>query len=677
MSEDSTIPIIIGITGKRDLAGKDNAVRRALKECFALLDKNLPASRKILLSAFATGADTIAAEEALGRESWSVVGILPFDPDTYAQDFSTTEETTFRALLANRRIKWRTLTALTNPTTERPFVADELVRQNSQSNPDRTDHYEQVGLYIAEQSVLLVGVMDAKEQPDRIGGTARILDYRLRGTIDDDTRRVMARSSELRLRLHLDRVETRPAWLVDLAAVDKTADEPLRSVQLWKPAFKSPEKEHGLSALIESLARSLRLRSTIDTDAPPTIEKIHWRRLGDLMDPLRLTKRIDVFNQRVSGGSTAERLLAIPTAEDASLALRRIRRAVSNIQSANKHLLRLTIVGFAILFVVAIFCLELYIEYKISIGCYILAFAAILLIYFLARWTRLQQHAEDYRSVAEALRVQLVWWDAGMIGRRYQVAVYFLLGTAGSLALVRAAIRHIVDAALLERLRPAPSLAAVVDWIEGKNGQINYFTARLRERERNLARANKVAWLLFVSSLGLAVGLLTLVWGRTPIYSSLATSPFWGEAVAVAVLLWLVTTKLSKRVHGSLARGIFSLISFLPPLFCGVLFAALINYVWPGIVGHKLTALLMVVIAACAGATRYVTESLAWEAELHSYREARGMFLRAAARGNFSSAGLLLSNEQQEILFDLGRFALEENGSWIRAHRVRPLEPMH
>ncbi len=85
----------------------------------------------------------------------------------------------------------------------------------------------------------------------------------------------------------------------------------------------------------------------------------------------------------------------------------------------------------------------------------------------------------------------------------------------------------------------------------------------------------------------------------------------------------------------------------------------------------------MVVIAACAGATRYVTESLAWEAELHSYREARGMFLRAAARGNFSSAGLPLSDEQQEILFDLGRFALEENGSWIRAHRVRPLEPMH
>jgi hypothetical protein len=39
---------------------------------------------------------------------------------------------------------------------------------------------------------------------------------------------------------------------------------------------------------------------------------------------------------------------------------------------------------------------------------------------------------------------------------------------------------------------------------------------------------------------------------------------------------------------------------------------------------------------------------------------------------------ILPKAERARIVFDdLGRFALAENESWIRAHRVRPIEPMH
>jgi hypothetical protein len=52
------------------------------------------------------------------------------------------------------------------------------------------------------------------------------------------------------------------------------------------------------------------------------------------------------------------------------------------------------------------------------------------------------------------------------------------------------------------------------------------------------------------------------------------------------------------------------------------------------------------------------------------------VFERALQECDFAKAALPLSQEQKNLLFDLGRIALAENESWIRAHRVRRLEPM-
>jgi hypothetical protein len=152
---------------------------------------------------------------------------------------------------------------------------------------------------------------------------------------------------------------------------------------------------------------------------------------------------------------------------------------------------------------------------------------------------------------------------------------------------------------------------------------------------------------------------------------------------------------LAKHAHGRRARRAFVVLNLLPAFLFGLLLSAVIDeaaglhrslgYLFsvatghePALntMGHKLVALLTVLIATIAGATRYVTGSFAWEAELHSYREALGVFARAARECDFAAATLPLSQDQRKLLFDLGRIALEENGSWIRAHRVRPLEPM-
>jgi hypothetical protein len=90
-------PLIIGITGKRDLEGKDEAVRAALSAAFDCLDRSFPTTPKILLSALAEGADMLAAEEALRRADrkresdrpacpWQVVALLPLPLKLYLQD---------------------------------------------------------------------------------------------------------------------------------------------------------------------------------------------------------------------------------------------------------------------------------------------------------------------------------------------------------------------------------------------------------------------------------------------------------------------------------------------------------------------------------------------------------------------------------------------------------------
>ncbi len=44
-----------------------------------------------------------------------------------------------------------------------------------------TEHYEQLGVVLAERSPILIAVMPEDEKPDRLGGTAQVVARRLNG----------------------------------------------------------------------------------------------------------------------------------------------------------------------------------------------------------------------------------------------------------------------------------------------------------------------------------------------------------------------------------------------------------------------------------------------------------------------------------------------------------------
>ncbi len=700
MTELPTLPIIIGITGKRNLRGRDTAIRRMLGAAFDLLDQSLPASKKLLLSALASGADTLAAEEALCRKDWSVVAVLPLELELYAEDFDEGGADRLRRLAATPGVKTITLTPLTDPRSGNALSPAALARLPGKSNADRSDHYEQVGLFIAERCALLIAVMDAGERPDRVGGTARIVDYRLRGMPDEHARRVIARSRELRFELGLDHPQTGPLWLFDLATAGEDPN-PLRAIGLWR-ARKGGSLSTNSVASFASRWLGLSSRSG---DEVVEVEKIEWRHERELVAHVRLLERLEAFNQLAGETRSQARITpagAATPSHDWSSALRGIRQAISAIQGRKKQLHTRAVYGLGTLFVAAVLVLELHIEFRWSIVPYLILLAAILGVYLWARWTLIQQFVEDYRAVSEALRVQGVWWDSGMVGRDYCVENHYLVGTIGSLAMVRAAVRNAIVAAELQYAPPPPAPSAADKWIDE---QIKYFRSNVGRRELRLSWLDDAVWFFFIASAGMAVILFaaaptaaldnavrSLFMASTGMAATLletartvAPSGDWLIAhpvIGVAMMLGLMIANRVLSLRSKLARGrnvrlgsivLGSLAAFLWGAWAA---AVLFQLGESHHAGHKLVAVAAVVMASLAGAVRFFVERLGWEPELHSYREALETFRRA--RYELARLGAPAAiKERERLIFELGRFALEENESWIRAHRVRPIEPMH
>jgi hypothetical protein len=723
MVERSLTPIMIGITGKRNLLGKDDEVEATLQACFDLLDRELSASKKLFMSGLAVGADTIGARLAQ-KHGWQVVGVLPFSVNLFLQDFDGDGAEQLLAFvdpiegsLADPNAgKLLVLDPLLNPQTKKPFEPIDLSRLSLNSGFIRADHHEQVGLFIAERCSLLIGVMPASEQPDRVGGTARILDFRLRGTPDLTSERIIQNSGVLRKPILLDSPQDGPAWLVDLDAVGKAQSSPLSAVQCWYRKNGAPETK---------------------------VVKIPNKQDYDLVHPLHLAKRINSFNElaksiddetwRKDVAARARRdeqwqveaqAYERHTPPNASSSLRHIRLALSVIQGSKKQALTFTIKLLAVLFVLAIVALEVHLQFEIIIPLvfYVALLVLITLVFVLARERALQQYTEDYRAVAEAVRVQLAWWDAGLSTPDFRVDQFYLRGAYGSLALVRAAVRHLIDAALLSYPPPTRAATEVRSWVDG---QVKYFNSRTVQRRTSLGRFEDIIWFMFFGSLGMASTLLPIVMSIKGMDSLMnwidaVLRPLrggmfgWIVPILALLIVWLLfrlarfLSKISKKKHAIFGRLTLDSLNWLIALLAGGIFSviSIYGFVFPPFnlvgklvewevmgfagdtcktatalcartVAHNLVATITIIVVSIAGALRFYVERLTFSAELHSYREALGTYQRAQAelRKLETSESESTRTLGSQVLFELGQYALRENESWIRSHRVRPLEP--
>ncbi|MEI9996700.1 MAG: hypothetical protein WDM91_19030 [Rhizomicrobium sp.] len=614
----SLIPLVIGITGKRDLRGRDAAVRSALAAVLDRLDAAYPHSPRIMLSALAEGADRLAAEEAAGRPGWQVVAPLPLPRAAYAEDFDAAGQAWFDAFLARPGVASFALPALAEDTS-------------------RAAHYEQVGQYIADCCTLLIAVMAADETPGRLGGTARIVAYKLRGHFDEDAATVAARSSVVDEPCPLDVVPAGTVWVVDLGA-------PQAPVQV----------------------RSNMAGRESGTDRS-----------------LPLAGQIEEFNRRTIAAERAlGRTPAAPRfgAQDARTILECQQRGLSELQGAANRRLRRSVWALALLSAVAVLCFELFSArggiplLHWFVVLYVAFGTAALAVYWVARLNNWQPIAEEYRAVAEVLRVQQAWWDAGLATARADR--FYLEGVRGPLTLVREAVRAAISAARILSTSPGSGGGHGV-WIAS---QVDYYTDRIARRRARLVALETSGWSAFAGSLG-AVAVVAL--HQFPAPRPLGGLADWydrhlppgiplGLGVAAFVLLGLffvLTRKRHVEGHGDTHWQVVA------GLVTGVVIALGAFDASRGdpTLAEDLAATFAIALAATVGAARYAAEKLSWEAELRGYEEALEFFKRARDTILDPRTGLA---RRDEILLELGKKALAENERWLRTHRERPLEPV-
>jgi hypothetical protein len=767
-------PILVGISGKRML-DQDVTIDRArepelaarFRALFAALDAALPDTPKVLLTGAAFGADLIAAEAALqAGDNWAVAAVLPFGRALFAEDFDPTLDEKLppgwperileyaqrfdrlmdSAQAANPRVLVRELPIL---AADRQSVAtaERLSRASARYNRAyRRNHYEQVGQYIAEAATIMIAVMSDDEQADKTeanGGTARVVAYRRAGRPDGVGAAVARRSTMLRR--EWTEVIPPPAahvWLVDPRREDDTdgypvkvlpplADRLVEEVYAGFPGRDmAPERESYVGPL---RAMSKAWRTTLAGPAAAAAgvaKRAGARQLRASLPAARGINRYNKAKWKDTGGAAVAVVADLSEVANVPDALNAERVQISALQRTGNEHAKLSFWLLAGLFVVAVLVFEIFAKFLhdswIVLAIYLVVLAAIGLLVFLESWNLAQAVAEDYRAVAEMLRVQRAWSAAGLDAR---VDREHLQGVDHDLAPIRDCAKTIIAWILLrhgwsgsasardwahvrgtvprfrEELRGAPNPPA--DWI---GSQLWYFIKNGEAREAGAAWIDAVSWCLFITSALLGAVLLTWLkfgdslfqhWAHIrlldwrPMLRFDASFVLWAALAALAIWFRGLNHDFRQGLRATILTAVCGTIAalMLALAFIDVepLVSALVRRLAPWL-GAKseppdqhqaLTNVVisaLVVLYAGAGAMRYLMERLNIEAEALEYRDARARFELAERRlapGSDPVSGAPADEDAaQRLVYELGRLALAENEAWLKSRRERPLTPI-
>ena len=156
-------PVVIGVTGHRDLREKDiPQLRKAVRAELSKLQAACPHSEFTMLNPLAAGADALCAQEALAL-GMKLVCPLPFEADEYRKDFSGPDAELFETLLA------QAADVFVAPVQE-PVV------------PGRDFRYRQAGIYVATHCHVLLALWDGTPPDPGSCGTGEAVSFMLEGS---------------------------------------------------------------------------------------------------------------------------------------------------------------------------------------------------------------------------------------------------------------------------------------------------------------------------------------------------------------------------------------------------------------------------------------------------------------------------------------------------------------
>ncbi|HVS76957.1 MAG TPA: hypothetical protein VHE11_08485 [Steroidobacteraceae bacterium] len=460
---DGRLPIVIGVTGHRHLRDADlPGLRAHVRELFAQLRRRYPSTPLRILTALAEGADRLVAEVAI-EEGHELLVPLPLEPEDYERDFPGSAAE-FHSIL--RRVP-----------PEQVFVLPRDAasgREQPSAHEQREKRYRAVGMFLAQQSHLLLALWDGRTAASD-AGTAAVVRMKLEGP---------SGLPEAGLR-PLDAEDGGPVYHVHTPRAGETA------AATKEPEWLFPEEDD------ESLFHTLCSR----------IERFNSEPLRHSMAE-DLRQAAGALLPDIDSRSAGDRTLATSFAA-ADLYARHYQRLT-------RLVLRLTLLFAALLALM----FEIYAEvlpWRALPAAYLATFASLTGILLWQSGRDVQGRYLDYRALAEGLRVQFYWRLAGLAD---SASSSYLRKQADELRWIREALR--AAAALAPPQGAHPELA-LEHWI---GGQAAYYADRAHSQGRRLHRFERASQIFLGAGL-LATTILVVFWNR------LEALPLWHRWLVV------------------------------------------------------------------------------------------------------------------------------------------------
>jgi hypothetical protein len=650
------IPLVFGVTGHRHLRHDDvPRLETAVRELLARLRRACPSTPLLLVTPLAEGADRLVARVALDAGAELVVP-LPLPREEYAQDFPDTVAE-FEELLRHER---------TVRVVELPQAGARAGDPPLPPDSGRELQYALVGLYVARHSQVLIALWDGAGSTET-GGTAQVVQYRLTGRLH---------FSET-LAEHLERAPRPFGWLA--TPLDPPDTGPV--YQVVTPRANRPSPDNPFAGRWLAPEGSPASPSAADR-LPAALEE-------------RL-KPIEAFNAEAVRLATRD-----PEAIDSSERqlhdgggvpgeVGGLRRAFGLADALSMRYQRETYTALWILYalvLLAVVCFEAYAHLfppqDPRVIAFLAAYLAVIgiadLVYLFLRQRQSQNRFQDYRALAEGLRVQFYWRLAGL---PHSGADYYLRKQRDELAWIRDALRG-----WSVRSPPVPrgdarSLAA--RWIRD---QRDYFIrATRRERERLQRLRSVAAGIILASLIGVAPTVVETLRSRP------ADRFNWLDALQVPllavslVLAWHLAFKGSQLMQGTRSRGLHAVVGEIRPfVLSAVLGTAFMlgmraapswaHSRWPLLPAdrHAWVVVALGMVTVVGALVQSYTQKRAFGEHARQYSRMAEIFTRAGER----MAALLHDGKTARagaLAVELGKEALAEHGDWVMLHRERPVE---
>lgn len=654
------IPIVVGVTGHRDLCIQDiPRLEEAVRELLLRLQREYPSSPLVLITPLAEGADRLVARVVLELGGELIVP-LPLPRAEYEKDFPDAVAEFAQLLKDERMVRRIDLPALRFHAPEEGILSSEA---------RRTLQYALAGAYVARHSQVLIALWDGKAS-DSIGGTAQIVQFRRTGRFDFAD--ALGQSLEEvpdpfgLPATPLDPRDTGPVYhVVTPRAGDPSPSNPFfgRWLTPEQSAAEAPDQHQLPAALSTSLARI----EAFNADAVSLAGR----------DPGTIAaSEVQLYGETHRQVPPTARGLRHAFALADALALR---------YQGETYRVLAFLYGLAFL---AVLCFETYAHIFPPEDPRVIAFLAAYLgvlgvadlLYLFSRHRRSQHKFQDYRALAEGLRVQFYWRIAGL---PHSGADYYLHKQRDELAWIREALR--AWSVRSEPVTESDVPALLTRWIES---QRDYFIRATRRERDRLTRYRAIAG---------GVILASLIWAVPTAAETLRELPKdqfnWLQAFRVPLLLvslvlaWHIGFKGSQMLRGPRARAsrgslkearTFVLSAVLAIAFLAGMraLAAWAHARWPLLpeAGHAWVVVGLGVVTVVGALVHSYTDKRAFGEHARQYSRMAEVFTRAGER----MAALLHDSKHERariLAVELGKEALTEHGDWLMLHRERPIQP--